>query len=86
MTQVTYAVPVEAVSHGADFAGKLTLVDLVAERADLRESAVVELGPNGWVATVLYTCPGQPRHVRVAHVRLLWAPQVSPQNKEAPHA
>jgi hypothetical protein len=85
MTQITYAVPLEAVSHGADFAGKIVLTKLAAERAELHQAAVVELGPQGWLATVLYTTPGRPARQQVAHVALLWAPQVHPLHEDQTH-
>jgi hypothetical protein len=70
----TYAVPVEAVSHGADFTGKLLFTDLHANRMELRPLASVEKVPDGrWVATIFYVSPGTPRRAFSAHVALLWA-------------
>jgi hypothetical protein len=85
MSASSYAVPVAAVSHGADFAGKITFAQLVAEGVSLHSAAVVELGPQGWVATVLYTAPGQPARQQVAHVGLLWPPEL-PHQQGAAHA
>ena len=68
----SYAVPVEAVKHGADFAGQITIGHLVEDGVALHEAAVVELGPHGWTATVLYTSPGRPTRQQVAHIALLW--------------
>ena len=83
MTGLSFAVPVVAVSHGADFAGKITFTQLAAERAELHEAAIVELGPAGWVASVLYTHPGRPARQHVAHVTLLWPARLPHQQEEA---
>ncbi len=83
MTEMSYAVPIVSVSHGADFAGKILLTQLAAEGVDLHPAAIVELGAKGWVATLLYTTPGRPTRQQVAHVALLWPDKLPHQTQEA---
>lgn len=80
---LSYAVPIVSVSHGADFAGKILLSHLAAQGVDIHDSAVVELGATGWIATVLYTAPGRPSRQQVAHVGLVWPERLPHQNQEA---
>lgn len=84
MNALSFAVPIVAVSHGADFAGKITFAHLAAEGVNLHPAAVVERCEAGWVATVLYTAPGHPTRQQVAHVGLLWPAQL-PHQQEASH-
>jgi len=77
MKRVTHAVPVEAVRHSVTIAGATTLAQLAAQAAEFQPTAIVELFPGGWVATLVYARPGFPQRVHHAHVGLVWAPKES---------
>jgi hypothetical protein len=86
MSAASFAVPLEAVCNGADFAGKILLAQLIAERAAMHDAAVVERGAEQWVATILYTAPGNPTRQQIAHVGLLWPMNPVSPNQELRHA
>lgn len=69
-----WAVPIEAIRHGATLEGSLTLANLAALSARLQPTATVELGPRGWVASLVYVRPGVPARQECAHVELAWHP------------
>jgi hypothetical protein len=69
-----WAVPVEAIRHGATLEGALTLANLAALHARLAPTATVELTPAGWVAALIYSRPGLPKRQECAHVQLSWHP------------
>lgn len=69
-----WSVPIEAVRGNADFAGVQTLLELAAQYARYQSTATVELGPDGFVATLIYRLPGHPDRIHHAHLGLVWAP------------
>jgi hypothetical protein len=73
--RASHVVPVEAIRQGITADGAITLARLAAEGAQLHPDAVVELFPNGWVASLIYTRPGFPARTHLAHVGLVWAPR-----------
>jgi hypothetical protein len=74
VSRVTFAVPVEAIRQGTTAEGDVTLARLAADRAEFQPTAIVELFPGGFIATLVYSKPGFPGRMHHAHVGLVWAP------------
>jgi len=71
----SWIVPIECVRASADLLGISMLANLAHRHAELRPHATVELGGNGFVATVHYQLPGYVERTEQVHVGLAWAPQ-----------
>lgn len=75
MTFPTWPVPTESIRHSATPGGAQDLARLAADAVVFDSNATVELGPNGFVATLVYSMPGHPTRRGVAHIRLDWQPR-----------
>lgn len=75
--RTTWSVPFPSVAYSVTADGAATLARLVSEHAMFEPSAIVELGPYGFTAALIYRRPGFPDRIQHAHVSLAWAPMAS---------